>query len=203
MPLSKEQLEIRKTRVGSSEISAIVGVNPFKTPLDVYWSKVGPDEDRFQGNTSTEFGDSFEPVIAEMYAKRFNLKINKYTETLLHPTFNGVSATPDFDVCNVSGEVIKLLEVKNVGHHGMSYYGEEGTELYPDWHRCQMAWQLMVVDMGDCDLAAYFGGSDLRVYAYKRDREIERLLLSHLKESSTGRDEPGRYAELFEIKIQK
>ena len=179
MPLSPEQLEIRKTRIGSSDIAAIAGVSPFKTPLDVYWSKVGPDEDRFRGNTNTEFGDAFEPVIGEMYAKRFNLhRLAKCHETLLHPEYKGVSATPDFFVCNSTGnEPVKIIETKNVGWRGMANYGDEYTEDYPEWHRVQMAWQLCVTDLPEADLAAYFGGSDLRIFTFKRDMEVEKLLL--------------------------
>ncbi len=177
MPLSKEQLAVRKNRIGSSMIAAIAGVHPYKTPLDAFWDYVGPSSDRFQGNTNTEFGDEFEPQIGAMYARRMGVSVSKVTHTHVHPKLTFMAATPDF-LAHSHDTALYLAETKNVGWRGMSHYGEQGTQEYPDWHRCQMAWQLAVLDLSRCDLAAYFGGSDLRIYTFQRDLEIENLLIN-------------------------
>jgi predicted phage-related endonuclease len=44
MSLTPEQIAIRRTRIGSSEVGAILGIDPYKSAYDVWTEKMLPPE---------------------------------------------------------------------------------------------------------------------------------------------------------------
>ena len=61
MAITAKQLEQRKTRLGSSDIAALFGLDPFKNAHDVYLAKTGkllpePDKVVFPRGRSMECG---------------------------------------------------------------------------------------------------------------------------------------------------
>ena len=65
----EEWLGLRRNYIGASEVSAILGLNPYKSNFGVYVDKVHGST--FEGNVHTEFGNWMEPHIREEFPKRF------------------------------------------------------------------------------------------------------------------------------------
>ena len=57
---SEEWLKERSNGIGSSEVSVIMGLNPWKTPYELYHEKV-TGESTFKGNEATDHGTKTEP----------------------------------------------------------------------------------------------------------------------------------------------
>lgn len=71
----------RKTGIGASEVGAVLGVNPYASPVDVWMEKVGRREP-FEGNALTEFGQLMEDHIAKKYSEVTGRKVRKCNYTL-------------------------------------------------------------------------------------------------------------------------
>ena len=74
MSLTQQQLAKRHEMIGASEIAAIVGLDPYKTALDVYAAKVLPNP---QEPTSrfARWGLRLEAVVADAYAEALDLVV--------------------------------------------------------------------------------------------------------------------------------
>lgn len=55
----------REKYIGGSDISTIMGINPFKTRFDLLLEKAELKEDTFEGNEYTEYGNVLEPKIRD------------------------------------------------------------------------------------------------------------------------------------------
>lgn len=170
--LSAEQRTQRRSLIGSSDIAALVGADPFRTPLDVYAEKVletGDQSSRFK-----KWGHLLEPVVAEAFAEETGLKVVKDGRTHIHPGFPFVGATPDYRIQATA----KPLEIKTTDAWFTDQWGESGTDQIPDRVLVQVAWQMAVLDANECHVAVLLGGNELRTYLVTRDLELEHTLLT-------------------------
>lgn len=81
VPGSHEWNEYRKTGIGASEVGSILGVSPFKSPVDVWLEKMGRVQP-FAGNNATYWGSLLEDLVAKEYAKKVGLKVRRFNYTL-------------------------------------------------------------------------------------------------------------------------
>lgn len=161
----------RSTGIGASEVAALLGLDPRKTPLSLWLDKTG-NAPPFEGNRFTEMGQRFEPVIADAYAEREGVELET-CGTTRHPDLPHVFATPDRRVVGTN----RLVECKAVfSPRIMVAFGEDGTSDYPEHFAVQAMVQAAVMDAEDVHLAALLG-ADLRVYRVPRDHDRERRLL--------------------------
>lgn len=101
-------LEARKEYLTASDCAAILGLNPYKDPLEVYLEKVEGDSKPHYSDLLVD-GLSLEPFIADRFRKEFNMNI-KPAQFTLYPHTNGIlAATPDYLIDDDA-----LLEVKSV-----------------------------------------------------------------------------------------
>lgn len=174
MTLTAEQLALRQTGIGASEIAAVAGLDPHRTPLDVWMLKRGLDEP-FAGNAFTRWGERLEAVIAGAYAEVRGVLLDT-RDTLRHPGEPWMLATPDRVVLDSAGGEERLLQVKNRGLRQADRWGEPGTDQVPDEVAAQCHWEMAVAGLHLCDVAVLIGGNDFRIYTLRRDPEIETAL---------------------------
>lgn len=65
---------MRTKGIGGTDIGAIIGVNPWKGPMDVYLEKIGITEPQ-EDNEAMWWGREMEPTLAKRYAKEKNIEI--------------------------------------------------------------------------------------------------------------------------------
>lgn len=70
--MQKSVKEDRDLYIGGSDISAIMGISPFKTRYELLLEKAGLQEDTFEGNEYTEYGNIMEPKIRDYINKTFD-----------------------------------------------------------------------------------------------------------------------------------
>jgi len=88
MSAQREQfLRDRRRYLGGSDLAAILGVDEYKTALDVYNEKLGLVMP-FEGNRQTERGQKLEDVAAREYAEKTGRKLHRRSTELIHPKYD-------------------------------------------------------------------------------------------------------------------
>lgn len=137
--LTEAQQQIRQTGIGASEVGAVVGLNPWASPHDVWERKTGraqPHED----TTATLWGRYMEPAIVALWKRQSGRKVryaNRHQRTLRHPDHPLVVATPDGLV-----DPGAVLEVKTYGWRVAHHWGEPGTDEIPEYYLTQVTWAM-------------------------------------------------------------
>ena len=163
------EAEIRDRQVGptGSTVAAMLGFNPFETPLMAWFTargtpvKGGDDEAR-------RVGSKLEPVIVSEYEAKTGRSVMAMPEryTITHAGVR-VSAAPD-GLTDDGGPVGLECKAHRLG--AASDYGEEGTDEVPthEWIQCQIGMHTSGIPRWD--LAA-FVDNRTRVYRIFYDRK--------------------------------
>jgi putative phage-type endonuclease len=150
--------------IGASELAALLGVSPWDTAFSLWANKVHGWRKRV--NAAMRWGRWFEDVIARVWSDMKGIRLEgDGLEIHVSDTHPFVSATPDRRT--PSGE---LVEVK-LASFGDGW-GEEGTDEVPEHYKAQAQQQMFVLDRDRVDFAVLVGGTELREYRVKRDREF-------------------------------
>jgi putative phage-type endonuclease len=185
--LSQAQIEARRSTIGASEIAALVGLSPWKTPFDVWSEKTGKVSR--QGDTVVQrAGHYLESTILQMYADSDGVAVhppqNIWPESvegmLVHPTIPYLSATPDGIAAPVGAEVDVVagvgwpVDAKNVGF----FQKDAWATSAPSYYLVQILQQMDVTGLRSSPgkLAALIGGQELLVREVEWDAEIVAML---------------------------
>ena len=172
--LTAEQLEIRKTGLGGSDIAAALGLNPYKTRYELYLEKAGRiDPVNLDDSDLVQFGNMIEKQVAEFYTHKTGIKLRKKNQTIRHKKYPWILANIDRKV----ERVIKGVEIKNVSWQAAKSWGKDGSQDVAEYYVPQPMTYMLVLDYPAWDVAAYFGGADLRIYPLDRDREWDELII--------------------------
>lgn len=163
-----EWLKLRQIGIGGSDVAALLGLSKWRTPLDVYNSKVEEPEET--DNASMEWGRRLEPVIREKYAEAVGMEVSIPGVMYQHPEH-------DFMIADVDGirEDGRIVEIKTA--RTQQGWGEEGTDEIPDYYKTQVQHYMTVLGASSCDVAVLIGASDFRIYTVESDPELEALLI--------------------------
>lgn len=171
MPLTAEQLAARK--IGGSDVATILGLNPFKTPVELWLEKTGHTERQEDESLALKFGNIMEPAIAEMYTVRTSKRLRRCNVTLKHPKYEWLTAHIDRDVV---GEE-RGVEIKNVGRNAAKYWGSEKDGRIAEYYLPQPHTYMLIKGYPVWDVAAYFGGDDLRIIPIEFDPEFAEMIV--------------------------
>ena len=162
-------LEARKKGIGGSDAGAILGISPWKTPLQVYMDKVGA-ADPIQDNDSMFWGRTLEPVIRQRYADVTNRKVVVPDTLITHPKF-------EFMIGNLDGITSdnRVLEVKTA--RSAEGWGEPGSNEIPDSYMIQVQHYMLITAIPVADVAVLIGGSDFRIYEVPAEPELMELMI--------------------------
>lgn len=185
---SKSEARSRPFGIGGTDIGTILGLSPYKTPLEL-WSELvsdGPAPER--DLLHLRYGQHNESFIAREYERASQMFTVEHSPTLFHKSHGFmfghidrfVQDTPDIPAV-VDGVVTakKLLECKTSSAFSKNDWGQEGTDQIPPHYLVQCAWYLAITECEEADLAVLIGNSDFRIYTIARDPELEALLISH------------------------
>lgn len=171
-PLTTEQLEMRRTGIGASEVAAVCGISPWQSPIDVWLRKVGATGEE-EPNEAMQAGNFLERGILDWYAHEMGgIALETGLPTLRHPKHEFAFATPDGRWKDGS----RLVQVKNVGLRMTAHWGED-PESIPEDYRAQIEWEMEVTGVSRCDVAVCIGGQKLRIYPIERDPELAASLV--------------------------
>lgn len=160
----------RRTYLGSSDISAILGLSPWKTPVDVYFDKLGQgkplDSDK---ERLFKRGKRFEPVVLDMLEEERGIEIiargARYRDAV-HPWM-----AAEIDAEAIIDGTITNIEVKTVNGFAADAWGETDTDEIPIYYACQAMYGMMVTGRQRCIFGVLFGSDNLVTYEILRDEE--------------------------------
>jgi putative phage-type endonuclease len=143
--LTPEQLKLRRSGIGSSEIAAVVGKSPFSDPVSLFMLKtnlVEPEE-----NDAMIAGSWIEHAVADRAAHERQWVLQRCNRTLRHPDHEWMLATPDrFKL--VTRKRDALVEIKtSMSIDQFPGWGEEGSHEVPPHIHCQVQQQMSVTKM--------------------------------------------------------
>lgn len=176
-----EWLAARRKGIGGSDAAAIMGMDPYKTPLAVYREKRGEVEPpNLDDNEAVQSGILLEPFIRQRYMDRTGRKVHQVHQMLQHPKY-------PFMLANLDGQIVGergLLECKTAGFWASKKsedWGETSDENPTDLAPAKYMWQCLhyieVRGYDYADLAAFIAGQHLRIYRiYRDDVLIARLI---------------------------
>jgi putative phage-type endonuclease len=148
--------------IGASEISTVVGLNPFSSPWDLWTRRIG-EAPEIEQNEPMEWGNRLEPAIRQKYCDETGWTVEVPKESMFHPELTWARATPDGIV--FGPERVGLVQIKNVSH----WAGLEWTNAPPIYVQLQTQWEMMITGDKRDDVAALIGGNDFRIFTVHRD----------------------------------
>src|SRR5690606_22093110 len=172
--LSREEwLAVRKCGIGSSDAAAAIGLNPYKSQLELWLEKTGrdaslPRPDPQDDETPVFWGNILEPIVASLYTKRTGNRVRRVNAVLQHsdPTLSWMMANIDREV--IGADDVQILECKTAGINGARLW----TEGVPEYVQLQVMHQLAVTGKQAADVAVLLGGQHLEIYRIERDEQL-------------------------------
>ncbi len=162
-------LQARQSGIGGTDVAAILGISKWRTPLDVYLSKVGEAVES-EDNESMDWGRRLEPVIRQAYCDKVGTQVVVPSELMR-------SQEHPFMIANVDGLTSdRVLEIKTA--RSGADWGEPGTDEIPDYYLTQVQHYMTVTGKTLCDVAVLIGASDFRIYTVKNDPELASLIVN-------------------------
>ena len=164
-------LTVRKGGIGSSDAGAAVGMNPYKSPLELWMEKTGRDASLPKTDPNDEtspmyWGTLLEPIVAAHYTKRTGNRVRRVNAVLQHPGEPWMRANLDREI--VGAPDVQILECKKAGMNGAKLW-KEGV---PEYVQLQVMHQLAVTGKRAADVAVLICGQELQVHRIKRDEPM-------------------------------
>lgn len=157
-------------RLGSSDAAAICGLNPWKTPFQVWLDKTGQAPE-IEDNEAMMWGRTLEPIIAGKFSEVTGLSIEADGRLLAHLERPYMTATPDYSLLE-NGKA-GLLEIKNTGE----FNAKSWADGIPDAAHVQLMHQLAVTGLDFGYVCALVGGKKLVYHRFERDEALVARLI--------------------------
>jgi len=172
--LTKDQREARKRYIGSSDSPAIVGLDPYRGPQDVYLTKIA-EVSEIEDKEAVEIGNDFEKPLVQWAGRQLGIKL-KMSQMAIHP--GGILAS-NIDGIGTGKSKRVGIEAKTGSGEG---YGEEETDQVPErvlvqaLHHAEV-WELDVVWIPV--LVARFDHLHRGMYRVQRNERAQSLIVDH------------------------
>lgn len=174
----EDWLAVRKQGIGSSDAAAAVGLNPYKSQLELWMEKTGRDEslpklDPQDEESPAYWGNVLEPIVAWHYSKRSGNRVRRINAVLQHPDPELPWMLANIDREVIGADDVQILECKTAGINGARLW-KEGV---PEYVQLQVMHQLAVTGKQAADVAVLLGGQHLEIHRIERDESmIARLI---------------------------
>jgi putative phage-type endonuclease len=171
-------LATRRTGIGGSDAAAILGLSPWRSPMDVWMEKRGlVDEDPNPERAFLmDLGARLEPVIAGLYERETGRDVVIPAQGIFrhkkHPVLLG---TPDRLVADTRIGV--ELKTENLFS---DEFGDPGSAEVPIHYAIQCHHYMAIMDYSVWDVAVLHAGTRFGIYTLVRDAELEAAMVDTL-----------------------
>lgn len=152
-----EWLSKRGQSIGASESGAILGLNPWRTAVDVWIEKTG-EAKPLEDNLNMRLGRDLEPVIKRLFEEETGLKVRQDNKIRIDDEH-------DFITTNLDGMVIG--EKVPVEYKTMTKWDGD----IPSYYYCQIQHQMMVTNTPYCYFVVLVLGLNKQLVVEKYDRD--------------------------------
>lgn len=110
MTISAVQKQERQFYIGASDAAAVVGLDPYRTAVDVFLAKGDNAQasDFDDNNLNIVLGNALEPVIGKLAGDEIGEKVFRKNTTLIHPEWDFIAANLDYTV----GRALPLVPIE-------------------------------------------------------------------------------------------
>ena len=169
--LSREEwLRARMAGIGGSDVSAIAGLNKYKSPMGVYLDKIGESPIEDITSEAAYFGTLLEDVVAQEFTKRTGMKVRNRFAILQHPKHPYMLANVDRMIVGKR----EGLECKTASEYLKGEW--EGDEV-PAPYLLQIQHYMAVTGYDAWWIAVLLGGNKFIFKRIERDEEIIQYLI--------------------------
>lgn len=163
----EDWLKHRVEGIGASEAGAILGVSPWKTPLQVFLEKSGQVPSQ-KASPRMKWGLKLERLIAEDYAEESGLPLAKPKRVCYLERSPWMLASLDYWVPQD-----RVVEIKTVSPFGKDGFGEDESDQVPEHYALQCQQQMACSGLERADLVAlYLGSYTVHVFHLVRNQDL-------------------------------
>ena len=172
--LSKEEwLRYRKQGIGGSDVSCLLGINKWKSEIELWLDKTNQTNDPVEENEAMQWGTIMEPIIRNHFAEVTGKAVVELKAMLQHPEHPFMLADVDGVTVDDSGNPA-ILEIKTASEFKRSDW-DEGV---PAYYQTQVQHYLCVTDIQKAYVAVLIGGNSFRIFEVDADAEIQDMLIA-------------------------
>lgn len=196
-----EWLDNRKTYLGGTDIAAILSLNKYRSPYDVYAEKVLGE--RSETSRKAEAGTALEPLVRKWYSEELGVQIAE-AGTIRNDEYPFLAA-------NIDGYIpgVCVWECKTYDFSTAQNWGEANTDQVPVHYWAQVQWYtgfaklpyavIVALDRGTMDYTCYEVKHDPETFALMIKQGVkfwnDHVLAGVAPDLTTA--DTGRIAELF------
>lgn len=170
-----EWLKERQCGIGGSDVGAILGVNKYKTPFEVYLEKTETISEVKEQSEAAYWGDQFEEVVAKEFEKRTGLKVRRDRKHYKHKEY-------PFMVANIDRRIVgqnAILECKTANQYLLKEWEDEEI---PASYLLQVQHYICVTNADKAYIACLIGGQKFIWKEIKRDDELIEIIIKAEKD---------------------
>lgn len=173
-PTKEAWLKGRRQGIGASEASAVLGLNPWKSPLQLYGEKLELVEPDATESEAMEWGLRLEPLIADKYAAATGRKLADPEPFTLYRSRAYEFMTASFDRL-ITGDPrgLGVLQIKTTG----AFKAEDWEDEPPVYYQVQVQQECAVLGATWGSLAVLIGGQRFRWFDLARNDRFVGLLV--------------------------
>lgn len=172
--MSKEEwLKSRQAGIGGSDASAIAGLNPWKSSIQLYMDKKEENPQEIK-SLRMELGNRLEGLVAELFTEETGLKVRNVNGILKNEKY-------PFALANIDRAIVgekAFLECKTTN----SFALKEWQDGVPPHYEIQCFHYMAITGATHCYIAALIGNSDFIWHKIERDQETIDYLMQIEKE---------------------
>lgn len=183
----EDWLRDRKNYVGASEVAAIIGLDSYRSPLDVWKKKVYNEESEVSEELRQRaaFGTRAEDFVAEWLSEKYGLKVRKDNKIRIHPEHPFFCANLDRVI--VGRQYPGVLEIKTTSRESLKSWSIYADDINPVFmhHWCQVQAQLAVSGytwgaIGVLPSDSFRGFGEPELIEIKRDDDFIKLMIEQI-----------------------
>ena len=160
----KEWLKARKLGLGGSDMAAVLGLSPWRSPIDVWLDKTS-DTVEEKESEPMYWGNVLEEVVAQEFAKRSGYKVRNNNFTLQSEEY-------PYLLANIDREIVGLdagLECKTANAFKANEWDGDNV---PDAYFIQCQHYMAVTGKSSWWIACLVGGNKFYYKEIKRNEEV-------------------------------
>lgn len=194
-------LAFRSGGIGGSEIGTLMGVNPWKSAIELFYQKVGLFDSKADYNMPMFMGNVLEPIVADLFEywdDGDNLitnhvtgirqrKLQEITGYVLNDEYPNLFFSPDRLISKrpvqrkdklIRKNIEGIVEIKTISN----WSAKQWVGGLPPSYYLQLQTYLMGLDIEDGYIVSLKDGRDLDVVYIERNKEVGDMIWSTFKD---------------------
>lgn len=169
-----EWLEYRRTGIGGSDVSAVLGVSPFITGRDLFYDKlkIVSAIDNDDNWVQKEIGHLLEDLVAKIFQIKTGYRIYQIKKMFRHPIYPFMIADVDYFV-ELSDGTTAILEIKTTNYNNKDKWFDGKNEIIPLNYEMQGRHYMCVMNLNRVYFCCLYGNNEKEIIIRHIDRDLQ------------------------------